>query len=227
ATYNTNQLKYELYSIIGIIDDTGFPISYLYIANGKNRDIRMIITNFTQISSAQAIWKGLNIQLCKWHVLRIIEQKLASITKITTIRYDSNAANNEALLRKEVLEYIELHFHNHMLIPTAEKEFVNSSKEIWLRAVLEYLTLFVSLEVSVIHTTMSIESHWRMLRRNYLYKFNQPRIDLVCYILTEKLLPVQLHRFQLLLHERILLSWHKEFKTEWNKLTTHSIKNVQ
>ncbi|CAG8857589.1 3564_t:CDS:1, partial [Gigaspora margarita] len=41
----------------------------------------------------------------------------------------------EALLRKEVLEYIELHFHRHMLIPTADKEFVDSSKEIWFRAV--------------------------------------------------------------------------------------------
>jgi len=122
-----------------------------------------------------------------------------------------------------------------MLIPTAEKEFVNSSKEIWLRAVREIFSycykknllhvwvyfwhewyrwdrwnlwaLSASSEVSVIRMTMSIESHWHMLKRDYLYKFNQPRIDLVCHILTEKLLPVQLHQFQLLLHERILPSW--------------------
>ncbi|CAG8768436.1 11493_t:CDS:2, partial [Gigaspora rosea] len=205
ATYNTNQLKYELYSIIGIIDSTGFPISYLYIANGKNRDIRMIITSWfkkihelninietlltnkdcTQISSARAIWKDINIQLYKWHVLRAIEQKLASTTKIMTVRYDSNAAHDECpfinatwqgntlqqhttqqeSLRKEVLEYIELHFHHHMLIPTAKKEFVNSSKEIWLRAWYRWdrwnlWALSASSEVSVICMTMSIESHW-------------------------------------------------------------------
>ncbi|CAG8794836.1 20026_t:CDS:1, partial [Dentiscutata erythropus] len=54
-----------------------------------------------------------------------------------------------------------------------------------------------------------------------------PRIDLVCYIIIDKLLPMQLHRFQLLLQERILPSWRNDFKIEWNKLISHNIKNSQ
>ncbi len=43
ATYNTNSIKYELYGIIGVIDGTAFPISYLLVSADKNRPITKIL----------------------------------------------------------------------------------------------------------------------------------------------------------------------------------------
>ncbi|CAG8804256.1 28536_t:CDS:1, partial [Dentiscutata erythropus] len=96
--------------------------------------------------------------------------------------------------------------------------FVTSSHEIWLRAVhkmFDYChqnnflhvwaycwnkwyrwdrwklwALSATPEISIIQTTIIIETHWQILKRDYLYKFNQPYIDLVYYILIEKLLPM-------------------------------------
>lgn len=77
ATYNTNKLKYKLYTLMASINRTGFLISYLYILYRKNYNIRIIITkwfktiydlgirnvetllsdkDFSQISSAQSVW---------------------------------------------------------------------------------------------------------------------------------------------------------------------------
>ena len=43
ATYNTNSIKYELYGVMGVIDGTAFPISYLLVSAGKNRSITRIL----------------------------------------------------------------------------------------------------------------------------------------------------------------------------------------
>ncbi|CAG8841962.1 10803_t:CDS:2, partial [Gigaspora margarita] len=114
ATYNMTKLKHKLYSILAVIDSTGFPISYLYISSGKNCDIYMILTewfkaisnininnikillsdkDFSQISSVQAIWKDLRVQLCKWHIKRAIKQKLFSTKKGNNICYNANKAH--------------------------------------------------------------------------------------------------------------------------------------
>src|SRR6185437_8488553 len=158
ATYNTNQLKYELYAVMAIIDGTGFPISYCFIESGKGRDIRAAITSwfkfiyenglkevktilsdkdFAQISSGMAIWKNVEIQLCKWHLRHAIEQKLSSKFSNISSNYNAITAHQqcsiinptwqptqstnlgskkvflEASLRKEILEYIDTHFHRH------------------------------------------------------------------------------------------------------------------
>ncbi|CAB4423483.1 unnamed protein product [Rhizophagus irregularis] len=44
ATYGTNNLAWKLYAIMGVIDGTGFPLSYLIISVGKNRNITGILT---------------------------------------------------------------------------------------------------------------------------------------------------------------------------------------
>ena len=48
ATYGTNNLSWELYAIMGVIDGTGFPLSYLLILTGKNRNITGILTCWMQ-----------------------------------------------------------------------------------------------------------------------------------------------------------------------------------
>ena len=44
ATYVTNNLSWELYAIMGVVDRTGFPLSYLLISTGKNQNITEILT---------------------------------------------------------------------------------------------------------------------------------------------------------------------------------------
>ncbi|CAG8692304.1 3031_t:CDS:2, partial [Ambispora leptoticha] len=230
----SSKLKHELYSILAVFDGTGFLISYLYISSDKNRDIRMILTkwfktisnmninniklllsdkDFSQISSAQAIWKDVRVQLCKWHVKCAIEQKLSSTKKGN----NANKAHNECPV-------IDPMWNDQYTDTVLCNKFVTSSQEIWTWWSLWALS--ASQDISIIHTTMIIESHWCILKRDYLYKFNQPRINLVCYILVEKLLPMQLQWYQLLLQERILPFWRVDFKNEWQKLAMRSIKTT-
>ncbi|KAI8332798.1 hypothetical protein BC941DRAFT_318598, partial [Chlamydoabsidia padenii] len=35
-------------------------------------------------------------------------------------------------------------------------------------------------------STMMMESHWKVLKRNHLYHYNRPRMDLLTYIITDK-----------------------------------------
>ncbi|CAG8742051.1 21879_t:CDS:2, partial [Racocetra persica] len=99
ATYNTNRLKYELYTILGIMDETRFSLSYLFLKPDQKEKrlttllnwfylmkeqgmhyIKTFLTDkdFSQITSAQIVWPHARIQLCYWHVLRAIKKKLSS-----------------------------------------------------------------------------------------------------------------------------------------------------
>ncbi|CAG8506511.1 24089_t:CDS:2, partial [Racocetra persica] len=53
ATYSTNNLSWELYAIMGVIDGTGFPLSYLLISARKNKDITRILTCWMQALKEQ------------------------------------------------------------------------------------------------------------------------------------------------------------------------------
>ena len=113
ATYNTNVLKYELYGIMGIIDGTAFPLSYILVAAGKNRPITKILAgwfaalkmyglnnvkNFltdkdmAQINAALLNWPNICIQLCLWHMKRAVEQHLSSRKQVTQMRYNAQEA---------------------------------------------------------------------------------------------------------------------------------------
>jgi hypothetical protein len=266
ATYNTNKQRYELYGALAIVDGTGFPVSYLFLATGKNRPVTRVITNWfealktkrlgniqtvytdkdlAQINAAQATWPDVNIQLCLWHVKRAVEQKLSSragqqsrynpqdahrlcsiidaawqpivfhsINNVTSKKPRSNSqqiCNKD--MRLEIKGMIERHFNRHSLIPTSDGVFLESQK-IWEECVSEiysycrqknldfawaYLwnewyspsqwTLWArstNNEISVLRTTMVIESHWRMIKRDHLYKFNRPRLDLLCFVIVQK-----------------------------------------
>ncbi|CAG8651263.1 40873_t:CDS:2 [Gigaspora margarita] len=86
ATYGTNKMGWELYAIMGVIDGTGFPISYLLISAGKN---------FSEINATQKVWPNVRLQLCFWHVLRAIKQRVASNQPISNCSYDPTVAYQE------------------------------------------------------------------------------------------------------------------------------------
>ena len=265
ATYNTNKQKYELYGALAIVDGTGFPVSYLFLATGRNRPVTRVITEWfemlktkrleniqtfytdkdlAQINAARATWPDANIQLCLWHVKRAVEQKLSSrasqqsrynpqnahrlcsvidemwqpivfhsINNVSNKRITQQICNKD--MRLEIKSMIERHFNRHSLIPNSDGVFLDS-QQIWNECVSEiysycrqqnldfawaYLwnewysptqwTLWArssSNEISILRTTMVIESHWRMIKRDHLYKFNRPRLDLLCFVIVQKVI---------------------------------------
>lgn len=44
-------------------------------------------------------------------------------------------------------------------------------------------------EIPVLRTTMIVESHWRRIKRDFLYRFNRPRIDVVVWTLLTRTIP--------------------------------------
>ena len=77
---------------------------------------------------------------------------------------------------------------------------------------------------------MMIEAHWKVLKHDYLYRFNRPRLDYVIYIICEHLLPQQENRLLQLINGRQHPHWWEEFKREWKKagqknLSTNSGEN--
>ncbi len=101
ATYNTNNLGFELYVLHAEVNGTGFPLSYLFLENnGKCKEgirtsiLQMFLTvfrdqgvrplffltdkDFAQINAVRFTWPYTKIQLCKWHVKRAITTRLSS-----------------------------------------------------------------------------------------------------------------------------------------------------
>ena len=80
-------------------------------------------------------------------------------------------------------------------------------------------------EISPFLTTMIGESHWKTLKRDCFYKFNRPRLDLVCFILISQIIPGQIQRYNLLINGRKLSPWRKDIKLEWKKAALKQVIN--
>ncbi|KAH8832267.1 hypothetical protein DL96DRAFT_1458473, partial [Flagelloscypha sp. PMI_526] len=83
--------------------------------------------------------------------------------------------------------------------------------ELWARSCCE--------EIPVLRTTMINESHWRLIKRDYLHHFHSPRIDLLAWILVKKLAPKYYDQLQERLNgdgrNRNPATWRREFKRQW------------
>ncbi|CAG8792149.1 44792_t:CDS:2, partial [Gigaspora margarita] len=147
TTYKNNRLNYELYAILGIIDGSGFPLTYLFLKPGQQEKYLTILLNwfhiiklqginnihtfltdkgFSQITSAQTIWPHVQIQLCYWHVLRAIKKKLSS---------------------SGIYEWYQ-----------------PGQWELWARSATKY--------INILRSTMTIENHWKIIKHNYLSEYN-------------------------------------------------------
>ena len=73
---------------------------------------------------------------------------------------------------------------------------------------------------------MFVEGHWKVIKRDFLYKFFQPRLDLVIYILMEKVVIHQQRKLQQIQIGREKPEWIKDFKFEWKKLSKREINNM-
>ena len=78
--------------------------------------------------------------------------------------------------------------------------------------------------LSILKTTMFVEGHWKVLKRDFLYKFFRPRLDLLVYTLLEKLIPLQQRKFYQQISGRETLDWKKSIKSEWKKLAQRQLE---
>lgn len=79
-------------------------------------------------------------------------------------------------------------------------------------------------EICIFRTTMLTESHWKVLKRDYLPKFFKPRLDLVIYVILSRLIPHHQQQYNKYICKREKVSWRKDFKKDWNKLEKRDIK---
>jgi len=153
--------------------------------------------------------------------------------------------------QKEVLDIIQRHFHLHPLIPVDKNGTFLNADEIWKSSVREmyefcrgdnnprlwhyiYFSWYTKNrwelwarscypKIPFGKTNMIIESHWKVLKHDYLYRFHRPPLDYVVYVLCEKLLPAQCNRFYQLSHGRIYPHWWEDFKKEWKQCVLRSV----
>ncbi|KAI9136019.1 hypothetical protein BKA69DRAFT_1034050 [Paraphysoderma sedebokerense] len=74
-------------------------------------------------------------------------------------------------------------------------------------------------EIPMARTTMLVESLWKVLKRDYLYKFVRPRIDFLIFVIVKRFHRHLEQRFHLLNANRQAPSWKKGFIDSWNLLS--------
>ncbi|CAG8806568.1 41866_t:CDS:2, partial [Gigaspora margarita] len=247
--YITNNLDYIASKLYKNYMRSVLTKWFLCLRNHRIDNIKIFLSdkNFAQISSAQAVWENVNIQLCKWHVNRAIKQKLLS-SKIQhgqvqeICNYQIKKTNSKVFCvqfyRNIILELVEKHLRQHMLLPTNDKEFINDPQQIRKFAIKEIFefchtnNLFDNLwaissnpKIFPLLTAMIVESYWRILKRDYLYKFNRPQLDLVCFILINQMISGQIQHYNLLINGRKLLPLYKDIKSEWKKAASKQVTN--
>lgn len=69
---------------------------------------------------------------------------------------------------------------------------------------------------------MIVESHWRLIKHDFLHRFSRPRIDFVTWILIKFVFPAAKRKMHAILegdHRVAIASWRKCFKKEWTVLS--------
>jgi len=158
-------------------------------------------------------------------------------------------------LRETIVEKMAYHFHLHPLIPNDANQYLMDN-EIWLLSVHEMYEFCVqhdlknvwaylwmnwyqkthwilwaraahSQKICLFKTTMLVEAHWKVIKRDFLPKFFRPRLDLVVFIITNRLLPHHQRRYHQIVTGRETVSWRKDFKKEWKVLSKRDMQTAQ
>ena len=151
--------------------------------------------------------------------------------------------------KNTVIQMFSRHFHSHSLIPDKNGIF-RSAKDIHQQCASEmyhyckargffqlWAYFFINwycdeqwklwarsaneMEIPVLKTTMIVESHWRVLKHDFLHRFNRPRIDLVTWVLITRVIPDALVRMRAIKsgEDRVRkATWRKAFQRNWTKL---------
>jgi hypothetical protein len=74
---------------------------------------------------------------------------------------------------------------------------------------------------------MFLEAHWKVIKRDFLYKFFRPRLDMVVFIIMEQVVLHSQRKFeQLFVVKREKADWRKSFKREWKVLSKKTLNNT-
>jgi MULE transposase domain len=159
--------------------------------------------------------------------------------------------------RNHILRLMVKHLHQHPFIPALGNQYY-TSEQIREEAVKEMYTyckendlawawayLWVEWyskekwknwarscksDIPVLKTTMIVESHWRIIKRDYLYKFHKPRLDLLIWVLASRLVPRCIIKYQHLISSRqrtrYTPSWRPVFKRAWKECSRRTINDT-
>ena len=154
-------------------------------------------------------------------------------------------------LQTQIIELFVKHFHLHPLIPIENGKFLTykdilklSIKEMYdfcyendLKYVWAYMwcnwyqfNLWILWaraatpdKICVFKTTMLMESHWKVIKRNYLPRFFRLCLDLVTFIIITRLIPHNEIMYDKYQKGREKVAWRKDFKKHWKNLATREI----
>ncbi|CAG8483073.1 17212_t:CDS:1 [Dentiscutata erythropus] len=92
----------------------------------------------------------------------------------------------------------KLYYSKAQIYEAAVREIYTYCKVIFMDRVVQSFEMARNAKegISVLKTTMIVKSHWRLIKHNYLHKFNKPRVDLLMWVLAERLIPRYSIKFQ-------------------------------
>jgi hypothetical protein len=79
----------------------------------------------------------------------------------------------------------------------------------------------------IARTTMIIESHWRVLKHNYKYNYNRPRLDHLNHIITSRLIPDMMSTWERYRKNRAFPSWWANFKNDWKSGLANNTESLE
>ncbi|CAO3588532.1 unnamed protein product [Absidia cylindrospora] len=93
--------------------------------------------------------------------------------------------------------------------------YIQDKFKLWARSATTTIPLAKS--------TMLVESHWRVLKRNYLYHYNKPRLDLLTYLMLDQHFQSIVNTYQqCIVMRRDVIQWERDFVREWRNHYQHN-----
>ncbi|KAJ7223374.1 hypothetical protein GGX14DRAFT_310039, partial [Mycena pura] len=117
---------------------------------------------------------------------------------------------------KQIYEFCVEHAYPGLFAYLWENWYRSGRWELWARS--------AHPTIPRLRTTMICESHWRLIKHDYLPHFHSPRLDLLAYVLVQKLTPHYYEKFTdfVTISNRSRLEdlpcWRKPFKKLWRDL---------
>jgi hypothetical protein len=115
---NTNSAKLELYTVIGEVDNAGFPLAYCFLSTATSISTRKranalssflvalrtaynihpefahVDKDFAEISALAKVWPTTSISICWWHMREALRKRTTS-NALSTSKYNANDAIQE------------------------------------------------------------------------------------------------------------------------------------
>jgi hypothetical protein len=115
---NTNEANLELYSIIGEVDNVGYPLAYCLLSTATAISLRKrtaaleaflervkitydvkpsfthVDKDFAEISALGTVWPDAKVRICWWHLRRAVQQRMAK-GALKTSAYNAEAVRHE------------------------------------------------------------------------------------------------------------------------------------